>query len=190
MSKSVGLAKLTLASASRDAWRMAVTQTNNWLVTVLIGRNPKRTLARIGVLVVTSFVVFHFVLLPIRIEGASMFPTYVDRHVNFVNRLAYLFHEPQRGDVVAIRTTGTSIMYMKRLIGKPGETVAFHLGHAVINGVDLDEPYVKLPSEWERNPFTLGPDEYFFVGDNRSMGWEEHTKIRALRERIVGRVLF
>ena len=168
---------------------MAATQNSNWMVAVIIGRNPKRTLARICVLVVASFIVFRLVLLPIRIEGASMFPTYVDRHVNFVNRLAYSFHPPQRGDVVAIRTTGTSIMYMKRLIGLPGETIAFHHGHAVVDSVALEEPYLRLSSDWEIAPFKLGPDEYFFVGDNRSMGWDEHTKIRAPRARIVGRVL-
>jgi signal peptidase I len=91
--------------------------------------------------------------------------------------------------VVALRTTGTSIMYMKRLIGMPGESVAFHEGHAYINGEPIDEPYLKLPSDWEIPAFKLGTDEYFFVGDNRSMSWEDHTKVRATRSRIVGRVL-
>ena len=82
-----------------------------------------------------SFVVFKFVLLPIRVEGGSMLPTYQDRSVNFVNRLAYLFHEPRRGDVVAIGLlAGEHVMYMKRVVGLPGETVAFHKGHLYING--------------------------------------------------------
>jgi signal peptidase I len=163
---------------------------NNWVLRLIIGRYPKRTLVRIVVLVVTSFVVFKFALLPIRIEGVSMFPTYVDRHVNFVNRLSYTFHKPQRYDVVALRTTGISNMYMKRLIGMPGESVSFHEGRACINGEPLPEPYLKLPSDWEIPAFKLGSDEYFFVGDNRSMGWEEHTKVRCPRSRIVGRVLW
>jgi len=167
----------------------AETERPSWLRTILIGRNPERTLVRIVVLVITCFVVFRFVFLPIRVEGASMFPTYKDRRVNFVNRLAYLFHEPRRGDVVAIRTSGISIMYMKRVIGLPGETVAFHLGHAVIDGQVLEEPYIKYPCDWELPPRHLGANEYFFVGDNRSMPASDHYMGVATRHRIVGKVI-
>ncbi|MEI8044796.1 MAG: signal peptidase I [Verrucomicrobiota bacterium] len=148
-----------------------------------------RTLARIVVLVTVSFVVFKFALLPIRVEGTSMLPTYQNRRINFVNRLAYRQREPQRGDVVSIRTTGFHIMYMKRIIGLPGETVAFHKGQAVIDGKVLSEPYVKFSCDWEVPPESLGPDEYFCVGDNRSMNPSEHFKFRAPRSRIVGKVL-
>ena len=54
------------------------------LLRVLIGRNPKRTLVRIGVLVVVCLVVFKFVLVPIRVDGGSMLPTYKEHGVNFV----------------------------------------------------------------------------------------------------------
>jgi signal peptidase I len=160
-----------------------------WLRTALIGRRPKRTLVRLAILVVVSFVLFGYLLLPIRIKGISMLPTYKENRVNFVNRLAYRRHEPQRGDVVAIRTTGLHIMYMKRIIGLPRETVAFHDGHAIIDGKILNEPYVKFSCDWEVPPEVLGPDEYFFVGDNRSMTPAEHFKFKAPRTRIVGRVL-
>jgi len=165
-------------------------QSPSWLQRVLIGRNPKRTLVRIVVLVAVSFVVFTFVLLPIRVEGGSMLPTYRDRSVNFVNRLAYLFHEPRRGDVVAIGLeAGNHIMFMKRIVGLPGETVAFHQGHLYINGKLLDEPYVKLRGNWEHEPEPVGLDEYYVVGDNRDMAQEGHVQGRPKRERIVGKVL-
>jgi signal peptidase I len=160
-----------------------------WLRTVLIGRHPKRTLARVVVLVAVCFLVRAFILLPIRVEGASMWPTYRDHAINFVNRLAYLHHEPERGDVVAVRTTGLSIMYMKRIIALPGETVAFHRGHAVINGRMLAEPYVNGPCDWEVTPKTLKSDEYLCVGDNRSMPASWHFFFKAPRSRIVGKVL-
>ncbi len=164
-------------------------EAQSWLQTLLIGRNPKRTGIRIIALIVTSFVVFRFILLPIKVEGMSMMPAYKDNRVNFVNRMAYLFHPPARGDVVAIRTSGRSIMYMKRIIGMPGETVAFHLGHTVINGEVLEEPYVKYSCDWEMPPKILGPDEYYFVGDNRAMPWLDHTQGTADRSKIVGKLL-
>jgi signal peptidase I len=160
-----------------------------WLQIALIGRNPKITLVRVVVLIVTCFVVFIFNLLPARIEGISMLPTYKDRSVNFVNRLAYHWHEPQRGDVVGIRLAGPHVMYMKRIIGLPGETVAFVDGRVLINGEVLDEVYEKSPCNWNYPPVKLGPDEYFVVGDNRTMPWQEHEFGRATRDRIVGKAL-
>ncbi len=162
-----------------------------WLRTALIGRRPKRTLARILVLVAVCLLGSKFVLLPIRVEGISMLPTYQDDRINFVNRLAYLVHEPRRGDVVAIRLkAGDHILYMKRIVGLPGETVGFHRGHVVIDGRVLDEPYVKRPSDWELPGIKVGPGTYFCVGDNRSMPAEEHTFGRADRHQILGRILF
>jgi len=167
-----------------------VTASASWLRTMLIGRKPRRTLLRIAVLLVLTLIISsRSVLVPIRVEGVSMFPTYKEHRVNFVNRLAYLFHEPRRGDVVAIRTTGLRIMYMKRIVALPGETIAFHDGCAIINGKVLDEPYVTSLCNWELPRRTLGPNEYFFVGDNRSMAASEHYKGKAERNRIVGKIL-
>jgi signal peptidase I len=161
----------------------------SFLRAVVIGRKPKFTLIRIVVLVTAIFLTRQFALLPIKVMGPSMLPTYQDNGVNLVNRLAYLQREPQRGDVVAIRTSGVSIMYMKRVIGLPGETVAFHEGRAIINGKELDEPYVKNGCDWELAPETLAPSKYFVVGDNRSMPPSYHYFGETERQRIVGKIL-
>src|SRR6266849_1111104 len=86
-----------------------------WLQTVLIGRNPRRALLRSCLLVIACLLISRFVLLPIRVEGASMLPTYKENGVNFVNRLAYVWSQPKRGDVVGIRLAGPHIMFMKRI---------------------------------------------------------------------------
>ena len=178
-----------------------------WLRIAVIGHNPKVTLVRAAVLAVLCVFGYKATLLHIRVEGISMLPTYQDGSKHFVNRLAYLWHEPQRGDVVGIRFSGgvTSaptgihlatdwlksphIMLLKRIIGLPGETVAFANGRVKINGEALDEPYEKLPCDWTLPPETLGPDEYFVVGDNRSMPPENHTFGKARRDQIVGRAM-
>jgi signal peptidase I len=165
-------------------------QSPSWLQRVLIGRNPKRTLVRSVILVVVSMVVFKFVLQPIRVEGGSMLPTYKDRGIHFVYRLAYLFHGPRRGDVVAIRLlAGGHVMFMKRVVGLPGETVAFHRGRLYINGKPLDEPYLTLRGNWDHEPEQVGPDQYYVVGDNRDMPWAYHEKGRPTRDLIVGKVI-
>jgi signal peptidase I len=166
------------------------TPTPGWLRRIAIGKKPRYTAVRIVVLVVVCVIVANFVLVPIRVIGQSMHPTYRDGSVNFVNRLAYLFHEPRRGDVVAIRYSGKHMMLMKRIVGLPGETVSFYKGFVVINGEQIDEPYLRVkPEDWQQAPKTLGPDEYYVVGDNRTMPLVDHYEGRAARKRIIGKVL-
>jgi signal peptidase I len=159
-----------------------------WIQVLLIGRHPRHTLIRIAVLVVICFVTFKFILLPVRIAGISMEPTYRNHQIHCVNRLAYRRHEPQRGDVVSVRFAGESVMLMKRIIALPGESVSFHNGHAYINGELLDEPYLKNDCDWNHEPIACGPGQYYIVGDNRSMPFELHTQGRAGRERIFGKL--
>jgi signal peptidase I len=160
-----------------------------WWRVILIGRRPKRTLARIGVLVTVCFVLFRFVLAPVRLQGPSMLPTYRNGQVHFINRLAYRFSEPRRGDVVAIEYTGPHVMLLKRIVGLPGETVAFRGGRLSINGQTVEEPYVRYSCEWEMPPVVVGPDEFYVVGDNRLMPREYHEQGRPKRQKILGKLL-
>jgi signal peptidase I len=162
-----------------------------WWMRLLVGRRPKRTLVRLVVLTVTSFVVSRWILLPVRIQGISMEPNYHDGRINFVNRLAYCFHPPRRGDVVFIRLAGPHVMLLKRIVGLPGERVAFRNGRVLVNGEFIAEPYVKKPrAPWGENEVTLEPQKYFYVGDNREMPEQLHTHGKVDEERIMGKVLF
>jgi signal peptidase I len=80
-------------------------------------------------------------------------------------------------------------MYLKRIVGLPGESIAFVDGRLLVNGRILDEPYEKSSCDWNAEAVTLGTNEYFVVGDNRTMPKEEHTFGKAERNRIVGRAL-
>jgi len=168
-----------------------VSRLPGWLRIAVIGRKPKRTLIRAIVLAVSCFIffkffVFRYIVLPVRIEGYSMFPTYRDWGINFVNRLAYRHADPQRGDVVGIRMAGPSIMLMKRIVGLPGETVAFQKGRLLVNGKEIPEPYLKhhSPAPY-MDPVTLGPNEYYVIGDNRM----NSDQGRIDRDRIMGKII-
>jgi signal peptidase I len=160
-----------------------------WLQIVLIGRRPRYTVLRIAVIVPVVFLTARYLVWPLRVQGPSMAPTYRENGINFLNRLSYVFHEPRRGDIVAIRLAGRSVMFMKRVVGLPGETVEFIDGQLYVDGQPLPEPYVQFPCRWNRRPRKLGPDEYFVVGDNRSMHIDDHEHGAAKRERILGKVL-
>jgi signal peptidase I len=160
--------------------------------TVLVGRHPKRTLFRATSLLIVSVVVFKFILLPVRISGISMDPTYRDGRINFINRLPYVKGDPKRYDVVGIRMAGTRVQLFKRVVGLPGETVAIRHGILFINGEPLPEPYLQPESInrlWQLPETQLGPGQYFVIGDNRSMEQQFHEFGIAERLRIVGKVL-
>jgi signal peptidase I len=158
--------------------------------TLLFGSNPRRTAIRAAVLIGTAIVVFGFVLLPVRLTGISMEPTYNDGELNFANRLAFAWSSPARGDVVAIRMAGPSVLYVKRIVGLPGEQIAIEMGVVTIDGEPLIEPTVVRKAPWNLPTLILGEDEYFVVGDNRAMSIRNHDLGRASRERIIGKLLF
>jgi signal peptidase I len=157
---------------------------------LLVGRHPRRTAVRAVVLVVSAAVVFGFVLLPVRLIGISMEPTYNDGELNFANRLAFLWRAPARGDVVAIRMAGPSVLYVKRIVGLPGEEVAIDKGIVTIDGAPIVEPEVVYRAPWQLAPLKLGQDEYFVIGDNRGMPMRNHDFGRTGRDRLVGTLLF
>lgn len=118
-----------------------------------------------------------------KIYGASMDNTFENGQYIIVNRLAYQFGEPQRGDVVVFVPPGYpestfwerllgipgETDFIKRVIGIPGDTIRVEPGQVFVNGQSIAEPYINgemrslLTGEW-----TLGPDQYFALGDNRN----------------------
>jgi signal peptidase I len=157
---------------------------------LIIGANPRRTLVRIAVLAAISFVVFGWVLLPVRAEGISMQPTYESGSFHLVNRLSFAMRPPARGDVVAIRLAGRRVVYVKRVVGLPGERLGIVEGVVHIDGRPLDEPYVRSRRSWDLDEVAIGADEYFVVGDNRGMTMRDHALGRVDAARIIGRVVF
>ena len=174
-----GPAPDTQKPGDRTGWRRA-----------LVGRHPRRTLARLVVLVAVSALVFGVWLLPVRTREPSMLPTYNPGRVKLINALAYTWRQPNRGDVVAIRLAGRRVLYLKRIIGLPGERIEIGGGVTHIGGVVLDEPYVKRQTDWTVPAVTLLADQYYVVGDNRSMPPNQHVFGTVERDRIVGKVLF
>lgn len=158
---------------------------------LVYGTSLKRTLVRATILAIVCLGTFKFLFVPVRVNGGSMSPTYSNKGINLVNRLAYRRESPHRGDVVAIwtRENSRSVVLMKRVVGLPGEAIGFENGFATVNGVKIDEPYVKYPSDWNVQPVVCGPEEYFVVGDNRSMDSNFHWYGRAKANLIAGKMV-
>jgi signal peptidase I len=152
----------------------------------LIGSNPRRTLIRAAILIASAYVLFGHVLLPVRGVGISMQPTIEQGDLLFVNRLTYRFRAPARGDIVAVRIAGRSVVYVKRLLGLPGDRIQFIDGILWRNGEPVYEPYLRGRDDWQLDEVTLGADDYFVVGDNRSMPMAQHDFGTTTRARLIG----
>lgn len=146
----------------------------------------RRQIVRIAVLIVVSVVLFSFVLIPFRISGHSMAPTYRNGGFNFCFRFMYLFSKPSRGDVVAIRFAGKNVMLLKRVVATAGEVVAFEKGRLVVDGEVINEPYVRYRSDWQLSPREVKKNYVYVVGDNRGVPIEQHDFGQTSYDRIMG----
>ncbi len=144
-----------------------------------------------AVVTITLALVFvRWILVPVRGVGISMSPTMGDGELVFVNALAYRVRAPRRGDIVAVRLAGRSVVYVKRVVGLPGERLKIDHGIVHVDDRPLDEPYVRFRLPWSLDPVALAPGQYFVVGDNRGMPMALHDLGRVQRERLMGVVVF
>jgi len=150
----------------------------------LIGRNPAWTLGRISFLILSLFLIFKFVLTPVKVNGNSMEPTCYNGQVKVLNVLAYDWHPPKRGDIVGFRLENGRQIIIKRIIGLPGERIAFHSGVVYINGNSIPEPYLVYQGAWEWPEETLCKNIYFVAGDNRVVS----QMFRVASTNILGRI--
>jgi signal peptidase I len=121
------------------------------------------------------FLAVNLVTARIRVEGSSMEPTLHDAELVVVNRLAYRWGEPQRGDIVVFRfPLEPDRRFIKRIIGLPGEYVVIRDGQVMVDGVPLSEPYIaaapRYSGEWE-----IQPGQVFVLGDNRNNSSDSQT---------------
>ncbi|MDX6467417.1 MAG: signal peptidase [Gaiellaceae bacterium] len=155
-----------------------------------------------------------WVVNPYRIPSSSMEPTlhcarpaqgceahYSDRVL--ANRFIYHFRDPKRGEIIVFKTPGNAPVcgttqahevFVKRLIGLPGDTVSERAGGQVyIDGKLLSEPYIQ--PERRAQDHTVGSwsvpkGEYFFMGDNRSQSCDSRVWGSVPRGNLIGEVFF
>ena len=108
-------------------------------------------------------------------------------------QLAYLFSDPERGDIVIFPwPDNPEVTYVKRIIGLPGETVEIKDGYVYIDGTPIEEPYLKEKMAGEYGPYVVPDDCYFMMGDNRNSSQDSRRWSNTFLERedITAKVLF
>ena len=101
----------------------------------------------------------------------------------------------ERGQVVVLYPNAAheGIPLLKRVIGLPGDTLTLANDQVAVNGVTLDEPYVHgAPTGCAQYcaTLTLGPGQYFVMGDNRTLSYDSRYFGPIREEDIIGHVIF
>lgn len=123
------------------------------------------------------------------VEGASMEPNFYTNQWVVIDRLAYTFGRPDRGDVVVLHDPeNPAVDFIKRVVGLPGEEVTIRAGRVYINGTLLDEPYIpRFCLSGCDNTWKLDATHYFVLGDNRSNSHDSHAFGPLAEQLIVGK---
>ncbi len=134
------------------------------------------------------FIAIRFAMQSYRVDGPSMQPgLHTDEYV-MVNKAAYLFSQPQRGDVIVFRyPLDTNKDLIKRIIAIPGDTVQTTSTEVIVDGQVLHEPYISQPFNFESNMWRLGPDQFFVMGDNRDNSLDSRIWGPLDRSYIIGK---
>lgn len=115
------------------------------------------------------------------VKHQSMQPTLYEDEWLFVNKLAYEFGDPQRGDVVILKDPSEDASkkdhLVKRVIATPGDTLEIRAGQLYLNGVLKVESYTDVKIEdGDYGPVTISEGHYFVMGDNRHMNGSKDSR--------------
>lgn len=160
-----------------------------------------------------AFIITEFIIINATVPTGSMETTILPGDRIMGSRLTYLFHEPERGDIIVFKYQfKKDTDYVKRIIGLPGETVQITNGEIYIYEGDtliegpLEEPYLSEEWTWKNDgyTFTVPNDSYFVLGDHRNNSLDtrswydeyyksnlcEESDLYIKKDQILGKIYF
>ena len=155
--------------------------------------------------VVAAMVILVFVARKEEVRGTSMYPTLVEGESVIINMAANYVGEIKRFDVVVAREYRSDDLWVKRVIGLPGETISYREDVLYVDGKAMEEPFLdkkyveQVKKSANKLYFTqdyiskkLGTNEYLLVGDNRNESLDSRNDAVGpfQREQIIARGVF
>ncbi len=147
--------------------------------------------------IVVAFLIKNYLIINANVPTGSMEYTIIPGDRLIGNRLAYISSGPERGDIIIFHyPDNEEEIYVKRVIGLPGETVRIENAQIFIGDSEtpLEETYLK--EEWvvATGPYTFEVPEdcYFVLGDNRNDSWDARywTNTYVSEDKILGKAIF
>lgn len=123
--------------------------------------------------VVMTLVVFlvlvTFVVQGYKVSGSCMEPNLFTGERLLGNKFIYRFERPVRGDVIVFKyPPDPRKVFIKRVVGLPGDTIEIDSGTVLINSKPLNERvYVINAPHGDFGPHKVSKDHLFVLGDNR-----------------------
>lgn len=126
----------------------------------------------------------------VRVENISMKPTLNPGEFVLVNKIAYKIGQPRIGDIIVFHyPLDPSQDYIKRVIGRPGDTVTIQNEKVMVNGQVLDEPYIAAEPAYD-GTWKVPANSLFVLGDNRNQSSDSHSWGFVPMNLVVGKALF
>ena len=139
----------------------------------------------------------YYLIQPFYVQGASMEPSFYDQEYLIIDEISYRLSAPDRGDIVVFRyPKDPTQFFIKRIIGRPGETVEVKDGFVFIYAEDGNRKYLLDEYDYLDNGvktrgdkrWELGEGEYYVLGDNREHSLDSRIFGPVNRGLIVGKV--
>jgi signal peptidase I len=148
-----------------------------------------RSLASLALqLAILTTLLAAFFILPWRVSGFSMAPRIASNEYVLINRFAYRLQSPQRGDIVAFRESDSRV-FIKRIVGIPGDRIRIERGAVFVNGVALHEPYVRYADTRSFSDTAVPARSVYVLGDNRADSEDSRFFGTVSDNRIIGRAI-
>jgi len=124
------------------------------------------------------------------VSGECMQPHLFTGERVLANKLVYHLASPHRGDIVIFDyPKDTRQVFVKRVIGLPGEIIAIQNGIVIIDGKPLPEPYKTFAAHGDMAPQFVPHDQFFVMGDNRDVSDDSRYWGNLPRYDIIGRAV-
>lgn len=117
------------------------------------------------IIIIVVVLIRTFIATPVKVNGTSMTNTLSHGDTMILNKIDVKLNELERFDIVVIETGDTYLI--KRIIGLPGEMIAYKDGNLYINGKKVKDPYYKDENTNDFDGVKIPKNSYFVMGDNR-----------------------
>lgn len=151
---------------------------------------PWRSFANLALqlAILTLLIAAFFVRTP-QVSGLSMAPHIASGEYVLINTFAYRLAPPKRGDIVAFRSDDARAIFIKRVVGLPGERVRIDRGAVSIDGRPMSEPYVRFADDRSFAEIVVPARAVYVLGDNRADSEDSRFFGTVTDDRLIGRAL-